>query len=272
MHKKKLYIILLIIILIFGIYIPIGFINNLVTTDYIYTNNKIPKEFDGYKILVISDLHCKNFGKNQDVLISAIENANPDIIVITGDTIDEYHLVLDSVEDLFKGIQDIAPIFHITGNHELSYSSIAQYEKLQALMDKYNIVDLDNSQKEISIDNSTINIFGSKYYSKYVTQFLKTPDISQFNILLYHGSDDFDIISPFGYDLVISGHAHGGVIRLPFIGGVIGNDGEFFPKYTKGMYNSQTSTLLVSRGLGNIFIPRFYNKPEIVVVTLKNED
>jgi len=251
-------------------YVGIGLTNKLVTTNYIYKNQKIPMEFDGYKILVISDLHCKNFGENQKVLISDIKSANANIIVILGDTVDEDHLKLDSIENLFKGIKDVAPIYHITGNHELELDSVAQYEQLKGLMEQYSIIDLDDQNVKLLIGNSYINLYGNKYYSSYIKEFIKIPSKSDFNILLYHGSDNFDSIVPFGYDLVLSGHAHGGIIRLPIIGGIIGNDGKYFPKYTKGMYKNNYTTLIPSCGLGDSNIPRFYNNPEIVVITLKN--
>ena len=269
MSKKTKRIILLAVGLALLIYIVIGLDNRLETNDYTYSNSKIPADFDGYKILVISDLECRNFGENQSELIAAVHDADADLIVLTGDIIHEDIIDISSVDDLLRGITSEAPIYFVSGNHDIYPTAAAQYEDLHVLFEQYGVVDLDDASIDITRNGSVICLRGQKYMSEYVDLFLPPADTSVFNILLYHGSNNFNDIVPFGYDLVISGHAHGGIIRLPFVGGLFGNDGNFFPEYDGGMFVRGSSTLISSRGLANTpIIPRFYNRPELVVITL----
>lgn len=261
------------ILLCFIIFLFIGFDSRLETTEYVYQNSKIPVSFDNYKICQISDLHCKYFGNNNQTLLNAIQDMNPDIVVLTGDIVDEDHTDLGSIESLFSGLNELQiPTYYITGNHELEKDAAKQYAQLQTLMNTYGVIDLDRKTVPLSIGEDSIYLTGGKWYSKYITQYLKPANPQNFNILLYHGADFFDLISEYNYDLILSGHIHGGVIRLPFVNkGLLGNTGDFFPQYVSGIYQneSQTSTMIVSRGLGDSSIPRFYNRPELVCITLK---
>lgn len=270
MKIKPIPIILISLLAILCIYITIGLQQQLEITNYIYESSKIPEKFDGYKILQISDLHCETFGTSQEDLLASIFSCSPDIIVMTGDIVDEDHDDISSVEDLLKGLDFAFPIYYVTGNHELDSNAASQYQQLLDLFSQYQVVDLDDSSSVISIEDSRIYLHGRKYLSKYVVDYLQPADTSVFNILLYHGSDNFDAISNFQYDLVLSGHAHGGIVRLPFLGGVFGNSGNLFPKYDAGMFTVGNSTLISSRGLGKTIIPRFYNNPELVLITLKS--
>lgn len=269
MKNKKFIIISLIFIALF-IYIFIGFSQTkLEVTEYIYHNEKIPTQFNNYKIIVISDLHHKNFGENQSDLLLAIQNENPDLILLTGDIVDEDHTDMSCIKDLISGISTMAPSYYITGNHELLPDAQSQYTELKVLLSQYGVVDLDDSTAVITKGDSSIYLHGQQFRSHYVTQFLSYADESQFNILMYHCSDYFDLISDYGYDIIVSGHTHGGIIRLPFVGGVIGNLGDFFPKYDGGLFIENNCTLFSSRGLGDARIPRFYNPPEVVSIILQ---
>lgn len=273
---KKTRKILLGILLCLIIFLLIGLDPRLETTNYIYENSKIPASFNEYKICQISDLHCKYFGNNNQTLLNAIQDMNPDIVVLTGDIVDEDHTDLGSIETLFSGLRDFQiPTYYITGNHELEMDATKQYTQLQALMKTYGVTDLDGQTTTLSIGQDSIYLTGGRWYSHYITQYLKPANPQDFNILLYHGADFFDLISDYNYDLILSGHIHGGVIRLPFLNkGLLGNSGEFFPKYVSGFYQNETktSTMIVSRGLGDSFIPRFYNRPELVCITLKSSN
>ena len=266
--------ILLSILLCFIIFLLVGLDPRLETTEYIYQNSKIPASFDNYKICQISDLHCKNFGNNNQTLINAIQDMNTDIVVLTGDIVDEDHTDLGSVESLFSGLENLQiPTYYITGNHEFEKDATKQYAQLQGLMNKYGVTDLDGQTTPLSIGKDSIYLTGGRWYSQYITQYLKPANPQNFNILLYHGADFFDLVSDYNYDLVLSGHIHGGVIRLPFLNkGLLSNTGEFFPQYVSGFYQNETktSTMIVSRGLGDSIVPRFYNRPELVLITLKS--
>lgn len=263
--KKK---ILLSILIILIIYIAIGLDPRLQTTHYDYTSPKIPGDFSGFQIVQISDFHLKEFGKHEEKLIQAVADCNPDIIVMTGDIVDEDHKDLSPLEDLLKGISSMAPIYYVTGNHEFESDAVLQYQNMLKLFDKYNIINLDDKSEVISKKNSSICITGAQWRSQYVTDYLPTANTDYFNILLYHGSDYFPQLSNFGYDLLLAGHSHGGIIRLPFVGGIFGNSGELFPSYAGGIHTLDHFILISSRGLGDARLPRFYNRPELVHITL----
>lgn len=268
MKKKYL---LLLLIPIFLIYLILGLTNKLVVTHYDYYNPKIPAEFNNFKILQISDLHCKNFGTEQSELISSIQDCNPDIIVLTGDIIDDKITSIKPVYDLIVGLEKQYPIYFVTGNHELEPSAAKSYSDMLDIFKSFQVVLLDNSTATLEKNGQRIYLHGQKFRSRYVVNFLQPADENHFNILLYHASDFFDLIAPFNYDLVLSGHIHGGVVRLPIVGGLLNADGSLFPKYDRGMHPLQSSTLISSAGLGDASLPRFYNNPEIVLITLHSE-
>ncbi len=267
----KRILIVAVILLSFTVFLAIGFNSRLEITEYSYTNSKVPEEFDGYRILQISDYHNKDFGDNQVSLIKAVEEQNPDIIVLTGDMVDRSHTEIESSRELVEGIAHLAPTYFITGNHELDPSAQTLYDQFIEVMEENGVVHLDDKSVNLQIDDAQIILTGQKYLAHYVGDYLKPADTDYFNVLLYHGSDNFDIVAPFGYDLVLSGHVHGGVIRLPLIGGIFGNDGELFPKYDAGMFENGNATLISNRGIGDADLPRFFNSPEITVITLHND-
>lgn len=266
--KKKIRLLLLFALPVLLIYLVIGFKNNLTITEYDYTNAKIPSAFDGYKILQISDLHCKNFGTEQSELIQAINSCQPDLIVLTGDIVDEDHSSIKPLYDLIAGLNQQYPIYYVSGNHELEPDAAKNVNDMHDIFQSYGVIDLDDKMVTIEKGEDSICLYGQKFRSRYVVQYLETVDQTKFNILLYHGSDFFDLIAPFNYDLVFSGHIHGGVVQLPFVGGLVSPDGSLFPEFDKGMFPLGNSTLIASAGLGETRAPRFYNDPEIVVVTL----
>lgn len=263
--KEKIYTILLITL---AIYLIIGLKNNLTITYYDYHSAKLPTAFDGYKILQITDLHCKNFGDEQSELIQSVNNCQPDIIVLTGDIVDEDHSSIKPVYDLIAGLNQQYPIYYVTGNHELAGAAAKNFSDMSDIFQSFNVTFLDDNMTTIEKDGETICLHGQKFRSRYIVNFLEPANTNNFNILLYHASDYFDLIAPYNYDLVLSGHLHGGVIRLPIVGGLLGADGKFFPKYDKGMFQLANSTLIASSGLGDAKLPRFYNDPEIVLITL----
>ncbi len=269
--KKKLLFSLVIIIVLF---ILMGLNPFLQVTNYTYQSSEIPPNFDGFKICHISDLHCKSFGKDNQKLLIAIEEMAPDIVVFTGDIVDEDHTDLSSVEALLSGLHEMEiPGYYITGNHELEPEAAPQYEELLSYLDTYGVRDINDNTVILELYGEYITLTGCKWYSKYLTEFLAPAPPEGFHMLLYHGADFFDNISDYNYDLVLTGHIHGGLIRIPILDvGVLGNSGDFFPKYTAGIYQNEykTSTMIVSRGLGDAVLPRFYNRPELVCITLKS--
>lgn len=261
-------IILRAILFLFILWVLSGFDHRLEVTRYEYANAKIPSDFDGFRVVQISDFHLKKFGKNEAGLIQAVRNCSPDLILLTGDVVDENHSDIAPLRELLAGISDLAPIYFVSGNHDLYKDTARLYGEMLSLFEEYAVINLDDAAREITRGGSSIFLTGSRWRSKYVTDYLSPADTRNFNILLYHGSDYFPQLSTYGYDLIFSGHAHGGIVRLPFVGGVFANDGSLFPKYCSGYHTLHGSTLISSRGLGDAFIPRFYNRPELVCVTL----
>ena len=248
-------------------YIISGFYNPLTVTEYTYTSSKIPNSFDGYRIVQISDFHCKGFGYQEEDLIEAIRDCNPDLIVFTGDSIDDEHPI-DNYAYLLEGIYGIAPIYYINGNHE--YDDTAPLDEMFALHREYEVINLNDKSTIINHGDGTILLSGLDFRKTMMNlrNDIKYANTSYFNILLYHGTDKFDGIAPYNYDLVLSGHTHGGIVCLPFIGGIITNEKELFPKYDSGIFTVDHSTMISSSGLGDASVPRFHNPREVVCITL----
>lgn len=258
--------------------------NNFVTvTKYEYNNPKIPEGFDQYKILQISDLHNKNFDGS---LIKLVEESKPDIIVITGDLIDRRNTDIKVAIQLVKQLSTRAPTYYVTGNHEQLSD---QYDELMKEMKKLDLHLLDNSYVTLSNMGDEVGIIGvadpaivqseSTYLwnndENYMTESIEKlhkNSKTDFNILLSHRPELFNVYKDSQIDLVFSGHAHGGQVRLPLIGAAVAPNQGFFPKYTEGMYCEDSTSMVVSRGLGNSIIPvRINNPPEVVLVTLIKE-
>lgn len=256
--------------------------NDITITQINYTNDKVPEEFNGYRIAQISDLHNKEFGKNQKNLLKKIRLISPDIIIVTGDLIDRRKYNLDTAMVFINEAIKVAPIYYVSGNHEAwsgDYKNISNKllnSGVEILDD--NKVTLTKGQETIEIlglsdpDFLTYNYMERTKVSELEKQLTYLSDGAIFQILLSHRPELFDIYANEKIDIIFSGHAHGGQFRIPFIGGVVAPDQGLFPKYTSGVYKQNQSTLIVSRGLGNSIIPiRIFNRPEIVVVTLQDE-
>lgn len=257
--------------------------NSIVITKSEYSNPELPKEFDGFVIAQISDLHNKEFGKEQKILLRKLKSTAPDIILVTGDLIDRRRYDLEKDMNFIKGALKIAPVYYVSGNHE-AWSD--QYTNVKASLINSGVTVLDNSMVEYTIGNSSINLLGLQdpaFISANTIEDTKGLGFydslkqwssnDNFQILLSHRPELFDLYTEHNIDLVFSGHAHGGQFRLPFIGGgLVAPDQGVFPQYTSGSYNKNQTTMYVSRGLGNSIIPiRIFNRPEIVLVKLKSQ-
>lgn len=279
LKRKKVIILLVFLVILLCIFLK--WQNDSISiTEINYHNNKIPDSFQGYKILHISDLHNKEFGKNQKNIVNHIENIRPDIIVVTGDLIDSKKTNIDTALDLIKRAIKIAPIYYVTGNHE-AWSGV--YPTLKAKLEEYGVTVLENQKVTIERENDAIEIFGivdpsfisfngynnniSELVQKLLDSFVVENE--KLNILLSHRPELFELYSNRGVDLVFTGHAHGGQFRIPFIGGFVAPDQGFFPKLTEGIHTKNHTSLVISRGLGNSIIPiRLFNRPELIVVNL----
>ena len=279
MNKKTKRIILLIGTIV-GICIFLYLQNNLISiTEVKITSSKIPSSFKGYKILQISDLHNKKFGDNQDVLIQKIKSIDPDIIAITGDLIDSKSYDAEVSMQLIQEMVKKYPVYFVTGNHE-QWSG--KYNSLEKELKKYGVNVLRNEHVGIRKGEQEINLLGiddpefvtgNRDEGNIIIDEIKKAKIEmqpdRYNVLLSHRPEFIKEYTNERLDLVLSGHAHGGQVRLPFIGGLVAPNQGVLPKYTAGLYVEQNTSMVVSRGLGNSIIPqRILNRPEIVVVQL----
>lgn len=257
--------------------------NTIVISNFEYRNPKIPVDFNDFKIVQISDLHNKKFGDGQSKLLKKIDDLQPDIIVVTGDLVDRRKFNIVAASDFMEGAVKIAPVYYVSGNHE-AWSG--KYKDIKEMLETLEVHVLDDISAKILKNDSEIEIMGlsdpdfltSSYMEGTKTdslekalKFWKNSDREdKFRILLSHRPELFQLYAENDMNLIFSGHAHGGQVRIPFIGGLIAPDQGFFPEYTSGSYIKNNSTMFVSRGLGNSIIPlRVFNPPEIVEVTLK---
>ncbi len=226
----------------------------------------LPREFEGFNILHISDLHSKWFGDKQEYLLETINEHKFDIVAITGDLVNKRDPKVEPGLSLIEGLRD-KPIFFVPGNHEW-WSGYTIKEPLEAL--GVNI--LENKSFKFSKENSHIWISGvdDPYLGKDdLYQSLSQVDDNEPNILLAHAPNIFDKASMLKIPLVLVGHTHGGQIRLPFIGAIVAPGQGLFPKYDYGLFNSENTNMIINGGLGESVLPiRFNIRSEIVFVSL----
>ena len=247
------------------------------TTFYRMTSPKINTPI---RIVVLSDLHCWEYGERNADLIAEISNLEPDMIAIVGDMMNDYQEDYSVVINLLNDLQalDIAPIFYSYGNHEKdTWYNINP--KLDEDIRATGVNVYSDSFDTVEINGNSIVIGGlttgsENYYKYWASNFIKKfVAMDGFKLLLCHFPDYFVHIfnagNPLDADLALCGHAHGGLVRIPGIGGLIAPDQGLFPDLTEGMRTVGGCTVVVSRGLGGrVYLPRINNKPELVVVDL----
>ncbi|MGI6366346.1 MAG: metallophosphoesterase [Bacillota bacterium] len=252
--------------------------NGLGITEIEYINSQIPQGFRGFRIVQVSDLHNKEFGHGNARLLAAIQAAQPDLVVITGDLVDRRRTDFEVARSFATQVAEIAPVYYVSGNHEQALA----YGEFRDLLTGAGATVLDNADVILERQGEQIALLGLSdpmAYAFYAdeTFALHLADLvvkneGMFTILLSHRPEKMSLYSHHGVDLVFSGHAHGGQFRLPFIGGLAAPHQGLFPKYTSGVYQERSTAMVVSRGLGNSLFPlRLFNRPELVVVTLRGE-
>ena len=241
---------------------------------YIISDESVPSEFNGFKIAHISDLHNAEIGKGNKNLLANIKEENPDIIVITGDIIDRNNTDTAVAINFAEAASKIAPCFYVNGNHEASVNEYNDFKKalknvgITVLEDDYSVID-KNGQKIYVLGLSDPSFSGGRDITSSLKH-LKEAAGSNYTILLSHRPELFELYSEYEINLVFSGHAHGGQFRLPFIGGLIAPNQGLFPKYDSGLYTEETTSMIVSRGIGNSIIPiRINNRPNLGFAELK---
>ena len=254
-----------------------------VTSEVMVFSDRLPTGFEGLRIAHISDLHNAEFGKDNGKLLAMLENAKPDIIVVTGDLIDSRSPDIPVAVSFTKKAVQIAPCYYITGNHE---SRIEELPLLLEGLQTAGVTVLRNETSVLERNGDQITLLGlddPAFRSDYMVgdsapvltaalEELMTTDMG-YTIALSHRPEWFELYCAFGLDLVFSGHAHGGQFRIPFVGGVIAPNQWFFPEYDAGLFTRGKTSMVVSRGLGASIIPlRINNRPELVVAELHRQE
>lgn len=248
----------------------------LVRTDYAVKSSNLPQAFDGYRIVQISDLHNTLFGKGNERLLEMIRSAQPDMIAITGDLIDSRHTRVEIALEFAKEALKIAPCYYVTGNHEIRDDVL---EELLDGLKETGVTVLRGEAVQLRKEDQWIHLVGiddmslvckkPDTESMVARQMLERFESQHYTLLLAHRPEPFAVYADLGFDLTLTGHTHGGQMRLPWLGGMFAS-GEFFPEYDAGLFQQGNTAMVVSRGLGNSLFPfRINNRPEVVVVTLR---
>ena len=249
---------------------------------YTISSSKLPQSFDGYRIAHVSDLHNAEMGKNNEKLLTMLRDADPDMIAITGDLVDSRNTDIEVALQFVREAVKIAPFYYVTGNHE---ARISEYDELKEAMEAAGVTVLKDAQTEISLTGEFITLIGvndPSYQTDYLFGDAKTvmntkleelhTEQDRFTILLSHRPELFGTYADHSIDLVLSGHAHGGQFRLPFIGGLVAPNQGLFPEYDAGIYTEGNTNMFVSRGVGNSILPfRINNRPEVILIELQAE-
>ena len=256
-----------------------GLDDRLETTHYTIASDKIPKAFDGFRILHVSDFHSAAVPG----LVSEIQTETPDIIVSTGDLVHDRGSYEPGIT-LAKRLMGIAPVYCVTGNHDLKRGD---YKKFQSDLNDTGAITLHDSSIDITKDGSVITLSGiddpfsedgSTIARKIRHSIRKIDNTDNYHIVLFHRANHMDLLKNSGFDLVLSGHMHGGQFRFPNGRGICAPKSSWgsgspmlFPKYFAGHYRYSNMDMIVNRGLGNpMIIPRLFNRPEITVVILQS--
>lgn len=244
----------------------------LTVSFYTYESDKVTSDLQGYRIVQISDLHNASFGAENGRLLKKIEKLQPDMIVLTGDMVDSNITRMDVAIAFGKKCVELAPTYFVTGNHE-NWLNPEEKQGLLNDLTQVGVICLEDEVSEVAKENSKFTLIGlddNSLMGNQLEVLVKEADDRWLQILLAHEPQYLEHYARAGVDLVFSGHAHGGQVRLPFLGGMVAPGQGVFPKYTDGEHVQGETTMVISRGLGNSVIPvRLFNPPEIVCVEFR---
>lgn len=273
-------IIILFLLTIFVLLVSIYEHRNFTCTYYNINSKKLPKEFTTKSIVVLSDLHNCGFGDKCRRLIKKIDEINPDLIIIAGDMIIK-RKTYNSSSIAVKLIEALAKKYNIyygLGNHEERerYYNNSEFIIYKEHLEGLGVKFLDNEYIKINgLKIYGLNIELDYYYKsfdfdkEYIESLLERTNSNDYNILIAHHPEYFKEYVNWGADLILSGHLHGGIMRLPLLGGIISPRFRLFPKYYGGLYEKDNKKMIVSRGLGTHTIKiRIFNKPELINIKL----
>lgn len=246
------------------------------STQVTVASGALPEAFEGFKISHVSDLHNAVFGRKNEKLLSLIRAAEPDIIAITGDLIDSRHTDIDSALAFVEAAAEIAPVYYVTGNHESRLDFDAIEPRLIAagarvLRNEAEYIEHSGERIRLAgIDDPSFIRTGGTAEERAAAELEQLGDGGgTFTVLLAHRPELVEVYAEYGAGLVLSGHAHGGQVRLPLLGGLYAPGQGLLPEYDSGLFSLGETQMVVSRGLGNSVAPlRVNNRPELVIVTL----
>lgn len=238
--------------------------------DWTVSSARLPAAFDGLRVTLLTDLHGAEYGRDSQRLLDAVARSHPDLIAISGDLADEA-TSLDMLDPLLRGLVQLAPTYYVTGNHEWVR------DDTEALLDQIaacGVTVLRNEYVVLEREGQSIVLAGTEDPNGYrdmetPSHFMERIRAEQgedaYVLMLYHRNNSLALWSALGADLVLAGHGHGGVIRLPFVGGLLGVDRQLFPDDCEGLYTQGRTTLAVSRGVGGL---RLWNRPHLPTIVL----
>lgn len=252
-----------------------AFYSGLTVTEYAVYSDKINNPI---KIIYLADLHSCAYGESQQTLIKRIDEQNPDLILMSGDIMDDDLPDLGVIE-LLESIANKYPCYYVTGNHEFWSSRV---DEQKDIFRAYGTIVLEGDCEDVVINGQTLLIcgvddpeVGQEIFDKQLKDVSGLINTEHYSILLSHRPELFEHYINYDFDLILSGHAHGGQWRIPLIlpNGLFAPDQGWFPEYTNGIYEKNNVKMLVSRGLSreSTRIPRIFNPPELVVVHLVAE-
>lgn len=248
---------------------------SLQTTETALVSPALPPAFDGLRIVELADLHGRVFGRGSSRLLAAVRRAEPDLICIDGDLFDE-HTDLAMLPPLLRGLCAIAPVYYVTGNHEWRVPGL---RGILAQMRACGVTVLQDDWRVLRRGEDALIVAGTddpcgpaerKTPAELIADIRAEAGDAAFLLLLTHRNDQLPQWSALGVQAVLAGHCHGGVVRLPFVGGLFGTDRRLFPAWDAGLYRQGETALYVSRGLGytNVHF-RLFNRPEVAVIVLR---
>lgn len=243
--------------------------NKMKVVSYEIESEKVSNDF---RMVLITDLHSCDYGKQQNILLDEIQRQEPDLVLLGGDIIDD-ELPRENAKEFLAAISEQYPCFYVSGNHEIRTREI---DSIKKLIRSYGITVLEGTGIPFEINGQTTTIFGlddpdigEEIFEQQLEDCAKSIDKNSFSVLLSHRPERIEEYRFLGFDLILSGHAHGGQWRIPGImNGLLAPHQGFFPSYAGGLYKFEDTTMIVSRGLAkeSTRVPRIFNRPELVVI------
>lgn len=252
---------------------------SIVLTRFDLYFDKLPAEFEDFTIVHLSDFHNQHYGPGARAVIPFVERAKPDLIAFTGDLVDRRQFRGEPALELMRGLVRLAPVYYVNGNHEWGSG---RYDQLEMQIRELGVRVLRNERKRVLRGNTEIAVLGIDdpvfrgngpdvlFRELSAARSGLEPEV--FTILLSHRPEAMKVYAQGAVDLVLSGHAHGGQVRLPLVGGLVAPNQGLFPKYSAGVYEMERTRMVVHRGLGNSIVPlRLFNRPEVIVIQLHRQ-